>query len=180
MLNSPDMKIIFLDIDGVLNSQLFYTHRKQYEGLDKKEFHKNQIDSRNIVYLNQLIAETDAKVVLSSTWRMGNSLEYMQSLLKDKGFTGELIDYTPVLRYPGAVRGNEIKAWIDENIKSINPDIIPSDFKEYVIFDDDSDMLLEQRNNYIQVDVYCGLTPNQCYRAKFILCPDMTFSKSFK
>lgn len=177
------MKIIFLDIDGVLNSQLFYKGerkriKKRNKEQDRFDYHQNQIDETSISFLNGLIAETGAKVVISSTWRMGNTIDYLRELFKSKGFTGEIIDFTPILNYEGALRGNEIYAWINKNSEMLCGSPSGSDFKDYVIFDDDSDMLYWQRNNYIKVDSYCGLTPNQCYQAKFILCKDMTFSKS--
>lgn len=174
------MKIIFLDIDGVLNSQLYYTKRKRDKDQSKEDYHLQNIDPKPIEFLNSLIAETGAKVVISSTWRMGNTLEYMQQLLTKRGLIGEIIDFTPVLHHEGSLRGNEIYAWIQKNSEMLCGSNVGADFKEYVIFDDDSDMLYWQRNNYIKVDAYCGLTPNQCYQAKYILCRDMTFGNSFK
>lgn len=177
------MKIIFLDIDGVLNSQIFYSGerkkiKKRSKDQDKLDYHKNQIDGTAIQFLNSLIAETGAKVVISSTWRMGSTLEYLQQLFKEKGFTGEIIDFTPIHRESYSLHGNEIYQWIGDNSQMLCNSNSGSDFKEYVIFDDDSDMLYWQRNNYIKVDAYIGLTPNQCYQAKFILCPDMTFGRA--
>lgn len=171
------MKIIFLDIDGVLNNQIFYTEKNQSERHNYNPI-GSDIDERCVSYLNQLIVDTDAKVVISSTWR-SSGLEYCKQHLEAKGFIGDIIDVTPMLRHESCLRGNEIYDWINKNSQMLCDSNNGSDFKEYVIFDDDSDMLYWQRNNYIQVDPYCGLTPNQCYRAKFILCPDMTFSKSF-
>jgi len=170
------MRIIFLDIDGVLNSQLFYTERSQCQRASDGA--GADIDERCVNYLNSLIAETGAKVVISSTWR-SDGLEYCKTALEAKGFVGEIIDVTPHLRHEGCLRGNEIYHWIQKNSEMLCGSTNGSDFKEYVIFDDDSDMLYWQRNNYIQIDAYCGLTPNQCYRAKFILCRDMTFGDSF-
>lgn len=87
-------KILFLDIDGVLNSELFMLSSLRYklnkyfpiwkifkflnimwfyrrilnnETLDK--FYLNQIDKKAVSLLNEVINETGCKVVLSSTWR---------------------------------------------------------------------------------------------------------------
>lgn len=171
------MKIIFLDIDGVLNSQIFYTEKSQNQRHKERELGAD-IDERCVRYLNDLIEKTGAKVVVSSTWRNAG-LQYCKEQLEAKGFRGEIIDITPVYTENYCVRGNEIYAWIQENSEMLCGSPVGADFKEYVILDDDSDMLYWQRNNYIQVDAYCGLTPNQCYRAQFILCPDMKFSQSF-
>lgn len=40
------------------------------------------------------------------------------------------------------------------------------EFSDYVIFDDDSDMLLWQKDNFIKIDDYCGLTPSAIYKAE--------------
>jgi predicted mannosyl-3-phosphoglycerate phosphatase (HAD superfamily) len=53
------MKIIFLDIDGVLNN-----YNTLGEGLNW--------ESNAVKILKRIIKETGAKVVLSSTWRRGS------------------------------------------------------------------------------------------------------------
>ena len=55
------MKVIFLDIDGVLNS------------LDCKEKIEGYlfVEDKKIALLKELIDATGAKIVLSSTWRRG-------------------------------------------------------------------------------------------------------------
>jgi len=170
------LKIIFLDIDGVMNSDLFSQKRNQ-EQRKKKRYKGDNIDEQCVEYLNELIKDTGAKVVISSSWRK-DGIDYCRKHLEAKGFVGEIIDITPNLRHEGCLRGNEIYHWINKNTEILGVKN-GSDFKEYVIFDDDSDMLLWQQDNFILVDSHCGLTPNQCYRAKFILCRDMTFSDSF-
>lgn len=52
------MKLIFLDIDGVLNGQEF-----------NKTCGSNSINRECAEHLNAIIAATDAKIVLSSAWR---------------------------------------------------------------------------------------------------------------
>lgn len=163
------VKIIFLDIDGVLNSQLFYVHgRPGGVGL------RSDIDPVPVEFLNELIADTGAKVVVSSTWRLGRSTEELQTLLNQSGFTGEIIGKTKDLRprvsgteSDSILRGNEILCWIKENQDLIKQDYWT--FKHYVIFDDDSDMLYWQRDNFIQTDGYVGLTPTNTWKAKKIL-----------
>jgi hypothetical protein len=159
------MRIIFLDIDGVLNYELFYRNRNISEA---RSYPLSEICPEAVKLLNDLCESTGAKVVISSTWRLGKKLGEMQAIFKEVGFTGEIIDFTPCLaRYPGSVRGNEILAWIQANEELIGWNYY--DFKEYVIFDDDSDMLYWQRDNFMWVDRHCGLTPNLIYKAKRIL-----------
>lgn len=170
------MKIIFLDIDGVMNHQLYYREKSQHERHNSGDIY--DIDPVSVGFLNTLIDQTGAKVVISSTWRH-SGIEYCRTALLAKGFQGEIIDITPNLRHEGCLRGNEIYHWININSEMLCGTPNGSDFKEYVILDDDTDMLYWQGNNFIQIDPYAGLTPNHCYRAKFILCPTMTFSDSF-
>jgi hypothetical protein len=54
------MKIVFLDIDGVLNCKKTANPRK----------FPYIVDPVLLVRFNELIARTDAKGVLSSTWRI--------------------------------------------------------------------------------------------------------------
>lgn len=160
------MKIVFLDIDGVLNHQLFYQEKSQKDRYNEVGRDLCNLDPTRVQMLNKL--KDVAKFVISSTWRKLHTLEEIKSLLELCGFEGEIIDKTPTLSfeqtnglYHGSVpRGCEIKRWVEDNkIHS----------KDYIILDDDSDMLYNQRNNFLLVDGYCGLTPNIVYRAYYIL-----------
>jgi hypothetical protein len=153
------MNIIFLDIDGVLNCQEFYTKTRS----QNNPYPLSEICTDRVTWLNELCTEIAAKVVISSSWRHGSEIEGMRAIFKELGATFEIIDYTPSLgRY--SVRGNEILAWIENNYSLLGK--YSSDFHTYAIIDDDSDMLLWQRENFFQTDSYSGLTPNTCYKIK--------------
>jgi hypothetical protein len=166
------MKLIFLDIDGVMNNELFYTTKHQH--IRHKEAKEDapegswDIDERCVILLNHIINKTKAKVVISSSWRSSYSIEEFQTIFEYLGFRGEIISKTPHLVFRSSVeynysvpRGCEIKAWLELN-KNILGDKMSK--TKYVILDDDSDMLYWQRNNYFLVDGYTGLTPNLAYR----------------
>lgn len=157
------MKIIFLDIDGVLNHEAFY--RKRFEEDSKIEYPYSEIDPICVANLNNLIKNTDAKVVISSTWRH-SGLNHCKNALEFHGFNGEIIDITPDLRGDNYVRGNEILKWVKDNESLVGPYY---NFTEYVILDDDSDMLYWQRNNFLLIDRFVGLTMGDVFRAKKIL-----------
>lgn len=146
------MKVIFLDFDGVLNCEIDFTIEVEED-----------ISKRCIGLLNNIIKETKAEVVVSSVWRNGKTIEELQTLLEKYGFEGKVIGTTPHLGH-GSLRGNEIRQWIETNIPYKEQD----NFK-YVILDDDSDMLLWQKDNFLCTDGYCGITPKIVYQAIRIL-----------
>ncbi len=152
-------KIIFLDFDGVLNSQLWYVRTKGSRGRD-------DLDPQAIEFLNNLIEKTGAEVVVTSTWRLNRTAEELQDILNRNGFKGTVIDKTESFGRP-CLRGNEIHQWMLDNVQKIG--CYYSDYKQYVIIDDDSDMLYWHRNNLILVDGYVGLTPTNVYKATKIL-----------
>jgi hypothetical protein len=124
----------------------------------------SEIDITSVNNLNNLCDETGAKIVISSTWRH-SGLEYCKDVLEKVGFTGEIIDITPT--HESRLRGLEILDWIKSNEELIGDRYY--NFTEYVILDDDSDMLYWQRNNFLLIDRYVGLTMGDVFRAKIIL-----------
>lgn len=99
------MRILFLDIDGVLNS---------FAWVPPKEH--DDIDPKAISLLNEIIAKSDAKVVIHSTWRRLRPLESLRTLFKRNGFTGDILDTTPVmydLAGHAVPRGVHIQKWLD-------------------------------------------------------------------
>lgn len=63
------MKLIFLDIDGVLNTS--QTFKRRYYEYKKTGKYNLEIDEFRLNYLRQIVEATNAKIVLSSTWRSG-------------------------------------------------------------------------------------------------------------
>ena len=159
------MKIIFLAIDGVLNHEAFYKERQEKRNEEGAWEHPySEIDKRAVSNLNDLCGETGAKIVVSSTWRH-SGLEYCKDALVKMGFTGEIIDITP--SHQSRFRGLEILDWVKSNEELIGERYY--NFTEYVILDDDSDMLYWQRNNFLLIDRFVGLTMGDVFRAKRIL-----------
>lgn len=166
--------IIFLDIDGVFNCQLWYKENfkeakkrlkkavKSRE-IERLEYYKSQICPERIEWFNELCKETNSKVVISSTWRMGKTIQELQEILTHCGATFEIIGKTD---HTGYERGTEIAKWLRDNIKPETYGCHYFDFYKYAIIDDDSDMLLNQKEHFFQTDNYSGLTPTTCYKIK--------------
>lgn len=117
------MKLIFLDIDGVLINRAACMRGF---GL---------VDPDCVAQLNRVIAETGAYLVMSSTWRMGKNIAEIKDQLLKWGVIGKLLDKTPY--FMDKDRGDEIQAWLT-NHADIRGDIMP--VEKFVILDDDRDM----------------------------------------
>lgn len=90
-------RLIFLDIDGVLNSAQFHADNTNGEGvvIVNGAFDATaHIDPQRVARLNCLIESTNAEVVVSSSWRKLFGLERTQSSLKAKGFAHQITDCT--------------------------------------------------------------------------------------
>jgi len=146
------MKIIFLDIDGVI-----CVDWNEYVDEFGHGFHKDYVKN-----LETIIQKTGAKIVISSTWRK-SGLSEMKRMWKERRLPGEVIDITPVL---WTKRGEEIEEYLREN---------PCD--KYVILDDDNDFLDEQRPFFVRTAINkhtgafngLGLTEECAQRAVEIL-----------
>ncbi len=149
------MKIIFLDIDGVLNSKTFY------KTVDRTKKDWNRFNPLAIEMIRRLIEEFKASIVISSTWRYAFVKELKNELIKSG-----LIKYlhkdwkTPEI-YPSH-RGEEINLWLDNHPEAI----------DYVIIDDDENILEEQKNWFIRTDTEEGMTEEHYYKVRQIFQPD--------
>lgn len=140
------MKVIFLDIDGVLNYRGCKDHIGGCRGIERSCVEK----------LNRLVEETGAICVLSSTWRTIYPLKEMRQFLRDRGFAGKLVDQTPNFNRSG-VRGLEIDAWLKNTNRG-------ESIESFVILDDNSDMF-PWRHRLVQTDDELGLTDVDVDRA---------------
>lgn len=151
-------KILFLDIDGVLNSQgrvLSDQHQ------DMRDFDPVAID-----LLNGIVVATGCEIVISSSWRKNRTIEKLQEIFKDVGFhcperiigkTGVFFDWIKPGFHVPSIRGLEIKVWLDLNVRK-TPTGFDNNQYNYCILDDDSDMLLEQKDNFVKTATWHGLT----------------------
>ena len=73
------MKIVFLDIDGVLNHEKFYKDF-HFNKIIKAQHRKNNIDPRSAKLVVDLCKQTGAKIVISSSWRFDGLDELTKKL----------------------------------------------------------------------------------------------------
>lgn len=97
------MKVLILDIDGVLNYD--NTNATAPSGA-------LGVSNSKIQLLKNIIDVTNAKVVLSSTWRYdrpcGKDYQYLVGKLKDSG----IVVYSHIPEISSVRRGLEISAWL--------------------------------------------------------------------
>ena len=118
------MKVIFLDIDGVLNTE-------SYREDPKVDYFEEPISEVHMSWLEHLVKETDAKIVLSSTWReywdcgdiqSDRFGEYINNLFEKYGL--KIFDKTPELKD----RDREINEWLKLHSGQIERYVILDDF----------------------------------------------------
>ncbi|HAA53788.1 MAG TPA: hypothetical protein DCE42_03495 [Myxococcales bacterium] len=146
------MKLIFLDIDGVLNHGLIV------------EDPERPFDKENLDPFNEFIQHTQAKIVISSSWRflIGASDGYETKeeffqFLYDEGLRAEIIDVTPDM--PTVCRGVEIQTWLTQAREEKGLHI-----EDYLIFEDDVDDEMP-REHLIETDFDIGLTKELAQQA---------------
>lgn len=159
------MKIIFLDIDGVLNCESAYRNGEckyqEWAWEDGRPDHYQRFCSWSKELLNKLIDETGAKIVISSTWRH-SGIEFMKKVWEYEEMHGEIIGITPSLRSDkiDIPRGMEIKYYLEKDLgfhhinwseEEQQKRMDESGVENYIIIDDDSDMLYGQRNHFVHV-----------------------------
>jgi len=142
---SSSKRLIFLDIDGVLNTPRYV--RKN--GIDA-------ISPVNVYHLRTIVKRTEAKIIISSTWRLltrdrMNALEELRHQLNMAGLDQPecVIGMTPnILDWNGGwrsvSRGHEIAVWR----------LLHDSQDDYIIIDDG---LVTPEDRLVKTDTKKGL-----------------------
>ncbi len=127
---------------------------------------QRDFDPVAIDLLNGKIVATGCGTVISSSWRRNRTVEKLQEIFRTVDFhypekiidkTGVFFDWIKHGFHVPSIRGLEIKVWLDLNVRKTPTGFDFKDFT-YCILDDDPDMLLEQRNNFVKTTNQEGLT----------------------
>lgn len=124
------MKVLFLDIDGVVNSIKTTNMRDSIYPLDQYM----------AFLVGRIVLATDCKVVLSSSWR-----NHPDGIKEVEKHIVPIHDKTPW----ASTRGEEIQQWLDEH---------KGEWERYAILDDDADMLPSQLPHFFKTTFAYGLT----------------------
>jgi len=145
--------ILFLDVDGVLNSHGSFVRNGEPVW---------RVDADKVALLNEVVRRTGCHVVVSSTWRKGpeDGPDGCREILRARGVR---VRFPRDWRTDGSldgIRGGEIADWLRRNGSP-----------PYAIVDDDSDMLPEQQARFVQTNFEEGLTRAHADRLIALLSP---------
>ncbi len=168
------MKVIFLDFDGVLNSSC-YAARLIKAGKPTQDENGHELfDPATIKRFNHIVDQTEAKIVISSSWRY-LGLTAIRDLWQERGLHGQIIGMTSMHAVDeyiiehgldwldnGAIaaspRAVEIEAWLQEH----------ENIDRYVILDDIL-MSAALQQHFVHVNPIVGLSDEQAAKAIEIL-----------
>lgn len=172
--------LIFLDFDGVLNTENHFA-KMTVEGVPTKDYYGSKFDPKAVANLRKVIDATDAWIVVSSSWRY-MSLDELRKMWRNRNLPGWIAGITPLhtnddklletdlsqldeitAEMFSSSRGNEIKAYF-EDVLQVN-----SDTHRYVILDDLKDVLSEQEDHFIRINPVVGITEEDAEKAVEIL-----------
>lgn len=153
-------KVIFLDFDGVIT-----TLKSNWT-----------IDNDKVELVKQICDATGAKIVISSSWRRYTLEQTIEAITNQESLIGHnpfpyleyIVDITSRMyafkhgnreEHYGLCRGIEIEQWLSEH----------EDVTNYVILDDDSDMLLSQKEHFIKTHALNGISKRDVEKAIKIL-----------
>jgi hypothetical protein len=135
--------IVFLDIDGVLNSAEWLRSGEPSMGpgavviVDDKFDASSHLEPSRIAMLNRIVEATGAQIVLSTSWRCLFGPGDTESMLRRRGLVANIVGSTP--RIYDVPRGREISAWLGDSGRD-----------DYVILDDDADAGVGHDGHFVQ------------------------------
>ncbi len=160
-------KLIFLDIDGVMNSEEYKTRvpprRKCGWRTQWMQDAEQLLDDRACARLQMILERTGASVVISSSQRKNFALPKLMRMFKYRGLllANRIIGATPSLektdeeRFTRVHRGREIQTWLENADFCVGVEKDRCD--DILIIDDDDDMG-DWRPRLYQTDRNTGLT----------------------
>lgn len=136
-------KILFLDIDGVLNTEQ-QQWRCQMEGIPPIDKFGYTFDPKAVSYLGDILDKTGSEIVLSSSWKfLGMSV--LRDLWRVRHLPCTTTDTTPDNQEG---KGLEIKEWLEKYQNEVD---------NYVIIDDEDVALPEQQAHFVKCNPQFGI-----------------------
>ena len=152
--------IIFLDIDGTLSSEKYFMVNPNRKG------DSLFIEPEKVKILNELKDIPGITIVISSSW---GKLQMVR--LRD---LDPISGHTDHYHEEWLCRGNEIEKYLQNKYNRTCTKFGESwrsnkDIYNYVIIDDDEDMLFGQKDHFIKINRELGITEEDIKKIKNIL-----------
>ena len=169
-------KVIFLDLDGVLNTDNYYDQLR-HEHLPTEDTFGILFDPKAVEQLAHIVDSTQAKIVISSSWRY-SGIANMRAMWKARKLPGVIYDITSLHVADDYIQSQmennpddfdlydamrlareiEIALWLEEHPEVTN----------YVILDD-LDSFCKLKEHFVQIDSQTGITTEDAQRVVTIL-----------
>ncbi|TYP93998.1 hypothetical protein LX73_1716 [Fodinibius salinus] len=145
--------IIFLDIDGVLNTR---NHLKRQKIKSGKVTNKDW-DPTACKYISMLCEHYNARIVITSTWRHEYTVKQLEEFFESNNISPNFVkdvtsSYAPQPDEKNYCRGHEVKYWLQNN---------SSKKASYVIIDDEATFLETQQEHLVKVDKNKGFSTKE-------------------
>lgn len=138
-------RVAFLDFDGVFT--LTYGRVAKVDS----------VKASAVAFLDSALTELGIKIVVSSSWRIGEDRLCLSTYLDLAGFTARLHDDFKTKSTDG-FRGNDVREWL-----SRHPEVT-----EWVIIDDETDFHEDQLDRLVHVDMAEGFGARDYVRLKSV------------
>lgn len=137
-------KIIFLDIDGVLNStQYWESIQDKKKTMSEIEF---DLDPKCLRNLKKIVDETNSKIVVTSTWKRIDKINSFKRYIPKYGL--HVYDQTPCHPDGAGHRGDEIRQYLKEH---------ESEIEKFILLDDEEFPDFNELTNYlVKTNFYKG------------------------
>ena len=167
-------RLLFLDIDGVVNTHMIYS--EPIEGrrmVEKDGFYfdlcwpnDGRVSNEFAVrWLNKLCLEYNLKIVITSTWLIGHKVSEIEKCLRNSGLDEKIEVFGGATTNYFKTRGIQIEAWMNNNEYDIDKTV-------FIILDDDTDMVGFKRDltpYLIKCDTYIGFNMKEYSQACTLL-----------
>ncbi|MDZ7658258.1 HAD domain-containing protein [Fodinibius sp.] len=154
--------IIFLDIDGVLNT----IHHLKRQKIKSGKATNKIWDPTACKHISMLCEHYDAGIVITSSWRHEYNIEQLKDFFASNKIPSKFIkdvtsSYAPQQDRNNYCRGHEIQHWLQNN---------STDITSYIIIDDEAQFLETQQDHLVRVNKEKGFATKEAVtRASNIL-----------
>lgn len=156
LVHKMSQPVIFLDFDGVLNTEQFQAQLAA-DGKPTKDVWGPVFDPHAVVNLQKIVEATESQIVISSSWRYIHKLGSLRMMWEVRELPCRIHDVLP----RGATyisRGEEIDWYLEKHGRP-----------NYVIIDDIDDFFASQHNHYVETNPIVGISAANAQKAIEIL-----------